>query len=132
MCVVIFIFLFLVGAGIEPAPGGWLGETGANHFRGPWPHRAGVAVKFDEPLQACFVFFAHGSDPALTLAGKNGASVFEFCLNGFFANFKGAVVFCSCCHFFDFFFVFVVGVVPSIWDDYLTRLIFCKQLFSRK
>ena len=33
---------------------------------------------------------------------------------------------------FDFFFVFVVGVVPSIWDDYLTRLIFCKQLFSRK
>ena len=68
-----FDFRFLVwlvkaGAGIEPAPGGLLGETGANHFRRPWPHRAGVTLKFDEPLQACFVFSPHGSDPALTLA----------------------------------------------------------------
>jgi len=30
------------------------------------------------------------------------------------------------------FFVFVVAVVASIWNDYLTHLVFCKQLFFKK
>jgi len=34
--------------------------------------------------------------------------------------------------FLIWFFVFVSGVVPSIWDDYLTILISRQQLFSRK
>jgi len=34
--------------------------------------------------------------------------------------------------FLIWFFVFVSGVVPSIWNDYLTHLIFRQQLFFKK